>query len=70
MRMSLYITINAKIDSRKLYDELRQFGINVLDLGEKTIAYLPIDIGYSEIERIIFICSKYGDISVRGKTIV
>ena len=70
MKMSLYITITQRIDSRKLYEELRRFGVNVLDLGEKTMVYLPIDIDTPGIECIISTCAKYGDISVKGKTIV
>ena len=70
VRMSLYITINAKIDSRKLYEELKRFDMNVLDLGKKTVAYRNMDIGRQNIDCIIATCSKYGNIAIKGKTIV
>lgn len=68
-KMSVLITIKGKIDSKELYEDLKQYGLNVTDMGEKTLIYAKIDIRDNTIEKILAICNKYGDPEVEAHII-
>lgn len=63
--MRIYITFQQKVNSRELYEELKDFKVNVTDLETKVYAYRN-DIELIEIPQILVICDKYGlyDISI------
>lgn len=52
-------TINGKIDSRELWDDLNRYDVNVTDLGEVTYVYGQVSM-YDSLF-VIDICRKYGD---------
>jgi hypothetical protein len=54
------VTINGKIDSKELWEDVKCYDINVTDLGEVTFVYGEVSMFDSLI--IISICRKYGDI--------
>lgn len=58
-KMSVLVTIPGAIDSKELYEDIKQFGCNVTDLGDKTLVYATIDIRNSAIEYIMTACHKY-----------
>lgn len=63
-KMNVYITIKPRAKSRELYDRLRQYDANVIDLGDKVYVTATIDIKEDFIEKIIKVCSEYGECSV------
>lgn len=52
-------TINGKIDSRELWDDIKNYDVNVTDLGEVTYVYGQVSM-YDSLF-VIDICRKYGD---------
>lgn len=54
------VTIQGKIDSKKLWEEVKGYDINVTDLNEFTTVYGKVSMYDSMF--IIDICRKYGDI--------
>lgn len=52
-------TINGKIDSRELWDDIKDYDVNVTDLGEVTYVYGQVSM-YDSLF-VIDICRKYGD---------
>lgn len=55
------VTINGKIDSKELWEDVKGYDINVTDLGEVTFVYGEVSMFDSLI--IISICRKYGNIT-------
>ena len=52
-------TIKGKIDSRELWDDIKDYDVNVTDLGEVTYVYGQVSM-YDSLF-VIDICRKYGD---------
>lgn len=52
-------TINGKIDSRELWDDIKDYDVNVTDLGKVTYVYGQLSM-YDSLF-VIDICRKYGD---------
>lgn len=65
-KMSVFIVINNCIESKELYDELKRYKINVIDVGNKALVYATIDIRESDIEDIVKICGKYGECEIEA----
>lgn len=57
----LNVTINGKIDSKELWNDIKGYDVNVTDLGEVTFVYGQVSMYDSMF--IIDICRKYGDIT-------
>lgn len=66
-KMSVLIIIKGKINSKELYEDLKPYGLNVTDTGEKTMVYATIDIREPTIEYILETCNKYGDYEVHAQ---
>ena len=62
MNVSLYAEVTGKIDSRKLYSEIKDYDVNVTDLGIKTLIYGEVSLKVALI--IIDAASEYGRIQV------
>ena len=60
MNVSLYAEITGKIDSRKLYSEIKDYDVNVTDLGIKTLIYGEVSLKVALI--IIDAASEYGKV--------
>ena len=59
MKVTIFVRIIGKIDSRKLYNEISHFGINVTDCNNYTLVYGEV---YLETaSRIFYHCSLYGE---------
>jgi hypothetical protein len=65
-KMSVSIIVNGCVESRELYEELKTYGLNVIDIGNKALVYATIDIRDPDIESILQICKKYGDCEVEA----
>ena len=59
MRMSVKITIPGIIDSRELYEDIKDTGAHVTDMGACTLVQVTADIRSDVIERVIAACNKY-----------
>lgn len=57
----LNIEIKGAIDSKKLWEEIRQYGVNVTDLEKYTLVHGEVSMYDSMF--VIDICRKYGDIT-------
>ena len=64
--MSVSIVVNGCIESKELFEELKVYKLNVIDVGNKALVYAIVDIRDPDIEGIIKICSKYGDCDVEA----
>lgn len=59
MKVTIFVRIIGKIDSKKLYSEIEHFGISVTDCIDYTLVYGEV---YLETaSRIFYHCSLYGD---------
>ncbi len=63
-KMSIFIVVNDCVDSRELYEELRPYRLNVIDIGSKALVHAIIDIRDADIENIVKICKRYGDCEI------
>lgn len=59
MKVAIFVRILGQIDSRKLYEDIRHFGINVTDCGEYTLVYG--DVWLETASRVFYHCSLYGN---------
>lgn len=64
MLMDVSITMPGKINSKALYEEVKQFNFNVTDLEVKTFVHGRIDLRDPTIEFVLQACYKY---SVNGE---
>lgn len=58
MKVTIFVRIIGAIDSRKLYDEISHYGINVTDCGNYTLVYG--DVYLETASRVFYHCSLYG----------
>lgn len=58
-KMSVLVTIPGAIDSLELYEDIKQYGASVTDMGDKTLVLVTIDIRENAIEHILAACHKY-----------
>ena len=65
-KMSMIIIVKDCTGSRELYEELKIYKLNVMDMGDKTLVYATVDIRDPDIEGILTICNKYGDCDVEA----
>lgn len=65
-KMSVVIVVKNCIESRELYDELKIYKLNVMDMGDRTLVYAIVDIREPDMEGILTICHKYGDCDVEA----
>lgn len=59
-KMSVMIVVKDCVGSRELYEELKKYKLNVVDIGSKALVHATIDIRESDMEDILMICNKYG----------
>lgn len=59
MKVTIFVRIIGHIDSKKLYDEISHYGINVTDCIDYTLVYG--DVYLETASRIFYHCSLYGD---------
>lgn len=65
-KMSVMIVVKDCVGSRELYEELREYKLNVTDLGSKTLVHAIVDIREPDMESILTICNKYGSCEVEA----
>lgn len=58
----LWVTIKPCTDSQSLWEQVKMYGVNVTDLGEKT--YVHGETNLMDAVKIISKCELYGTIEV------
>ena len=58
-KMSVIVTIPGRFNSFELYEDIKQYGASVTDIGDTTIVIVTIDIRNEAIEHIMEACHKY-----------
>lgn len=58
-KMSVLVTLKGPIESKELYEDIKKYGANVTDMGNKVMVYVVIDIRENAIEHILAACHKY-----------
>ena len=58
-RMSVKVILNGTIDSKELYEEVKDTGANVTDMGQCTFVHVEADIRTDVLERVLAACRKY-----------
>mgnify|MGYP003300794604 CR=1 FL=1 len=61
MKISLDVIVKGNIDSLALYNEIKNYGVSVLELYDQTFVYGEIDSTTDASEKIIEACKKYGE---------
>lgn len=59
MKVTIFVQIIGRINSRELWEIIEPFGVNLTDMGDKTLVY-----GECYLEtasRIVFHCSLFGN---------
>lgn len=64
--MSVYITVSPSSNGQELYNRLKSFKANVIDLGDSIFVTLDIDIREDTIEKVLMICREYGECVVEA----
>lgn len=64
MSVSLTIVYNCAINSKKLYEEVKDFKVNVTDMGSCVLVYTS-NISKEEAQIVIDICQEYGKCQIR-----
>lgn len=59
--MKIYVTIKPKVKSRELYERLKPYNVNVMDLGNKVYVYTQIQLSRANLEKVLAICNEYGE---------
>lgn len=65
-KMNVAILVKGCVESRELYEELKPYKLNVMDMGGKTFVHATLDIRDPDIESILTICNKYGECDVEA----
>lgn len=64
MNVSLTIVYNSPMNSKKLYEEIECFKVNVTDLGSSVLVYTS-NIDKEDAKTVIGICKEYGNCQIR-----
>lgn len=59
---SIIIKIDGKIDSRKLWSQLKDYGVNVTDLGDYSLIYG--DVNFVALISIMGFCAAFDKIKI------
>lgn len=59
--MNFLIELKA-VDSKRLYELVKQYGVNVTDLGDRVFVYG--DVSFPVLTDIIYRCSLFGSLSL------
>lgn len=59
MKIDIFVDIRDRIESRELWEELENTGVNVTDLGTNTLVYGTIKM--DKLNFILLTCLKFGD---------
>lgn len=60
--LSVFIKINARIDSRNLWEKIARYGINLTDLGDYSLIYG--DIYFEDLINLLYICSEFDKVEI------
>lgn len=63
-KMELCITIKYALNSKWLYDDLKRFGLNVIDAGTETYVHGKINMPSNELADIVDICATHGECEI------
>lgn len=65
MKVSVFIQIKGRIDSRELYAAIEKYGMNVTDMGDAAVVYGDCEL--EEASRVFYVCGLYGDTTTEIK---
>lgn len=63
MKVHLYVEIQGSIDSYMLWELIRQYNLDLTDLGKLTMVYG--DCSYSVAGRVVSRCALFGNLTVK-----
>lgn len=63
-KMSISIVVKNCTGSKELYEDLKPYKLNIIDIGSRALVHATIDIREPDVEDIIRICKKYGDCEI------
>ena len=61
MKISIEVVIEGNIDALALYNEIKKYGVSVLELYDQTFVYGEVDSSTDASDKIIEACKKYGE---------
>lgn len=61
MKVHYFITIKGKIESKKLYEIISQFGANITDIETECLVYGECYM--AQVSQIVYHCALFGNIS-------
>ena len=62
MRVAIYIEIKNHIDSVWLWDNIKEYGVNLLDAGKKAFVYGTVELEDAMV--VCYICCLFGSVKV------
>lgn len=62
MKAKVFIQIKGAIESKSLYECVKDMGLNVTDLGDTTLVYG--DCPDEELSALVSICWSFGDVVI------
>lgn len=66
-RMDLLITMAGEIDNAEVYEKVKEYGMNVISVGNEVWVHGTVLSGDPVIGKIVKICAQYGDFDVHLK---
>lgn len=69
-RIAICVTVFGQIDSKKLYEELKDLHVNVIDIGKETYVFALVDMRNFNMNRVLLTCSKYGEVDIECNIVV
>lgn len=64
-RKNIFITVYGEIDSQELYEKVRNYHMNVTNLGTRVYVYGTVNLTEPLVEYILQICYSYGNCDVK-----
>lgn len=61
MKISLNVIVKGNIDSLALYNEIKQYGVSVIELYDQTFVYGELESSTNANDKIIEACRRYGE---------
>lgn len=66
-RIDLLVSIAGDIDNAEVYEKVKEYGMNVISVGNEVWVHGTVLSGDPVIGKIVKICSQYGDFDVHLK---
>ena len=60
MMVHVYLEIKGDFDSRKLYENIKHYGVNLTDLNDVVLVYG--DLCLAQVPNVIYNCALFGNV--------